>query len=154
MGFVAHHLISFTREALRGEHNASFYAAKAAEARGCATALVGGGPAQAGAGARGGVALESQAAPSDAMQQGSCATPCLRRKSRASALGRWLASLYTPRLTHFILTEGDGQSAGFRMKCRPGNRVAMAGRILRGDEPRGALSGHVLSETAGAGSPA
>ncbi len=31
MGFVAHHLIRFTREALRGEHNASFYAAKAAE---------------------------------------------------------------------------------------------------------------------------
>ena len=30
MGFVAHHLIRFTREALRGEHNASFYAAKAA----------------------------------------------------------------------------------------------------------------------------
>ena len=28
MGFVAHHLIIFTREALRGEHNASFYAAK------------------------------------------------------------------------------------------------------------------------------
>ncbi|MGY2051787.1 B12-binding domain-containing radical SAM protein [Methylobacterium sp. JK268] len=27
MGFVAHHLIRFTREALRGEHNASFYAA-------------------------------------------------------------------------------------------------------------------------------
>jgi hypothetical protein len=25
MGFVAHHLIRFTREALRGEHNASFY---------------------------------------------------------------------------------------------------------------------------------
>ncbi|MCJ2011291.1 B12-binding domain-containing radical SAM protein [Methylobacterium sp. J-076] len=33
MGFVAHHLIRFTREALRGEHNASFYAAKAAEAQ-------------------------------------------------------------------------------------------------------------------------
>jgi hypothetical protein len=28
MGFVAYHLIRFTREALRGEHNASFYAAK------------------------------------------------------------------------------------------------------------------------------
>ncbi|QRE73739.1 B12-binding domain-containing radical SAM protein [Methylobacterium aquaticum] len=28
MGFVAHHLIRFTREALRGEHNASFYAAQ------------------------------------------------------------------------------------------------------------------------------
>ncbi len=25
MGFVAHHLIKFTREALRGEQNASFY---------------------------------------------------------------------------------------------------------------------------------
>ncbi|GJD52326.1 Hopanoid C-2 methylase [Methylobacterium crusticola] len=38
MGFVAHHLIRFTREALRGEHNASFYAAqnkaKAEAARG------------------------------------------------------------------------------------------------------------------------
>ena len=58
MGFVAHHLIRFTREALRGEHNASFYAAKAAEAsEGRPRAdLVGGGPAQAGAGARGGVA--------------------------------------------------------------------------------------------------
>jgi hypothetical protein len=31
MGFVAHHLIRFTREALRGEHNASFYAARARE---------------------------------------------------------------------------------------------------------------------------
>ena len=29
MWFVCHHLIRFTREALRGEHNASFYAAKA-----------------------------------------------------------------------------------------------------------------------------
>jgi radical SAM superfamily enzyme YgiQ (UPF0313 family) len=28
MGFVAHHLICFTREALRAEHNASFYATK------------------------------------------------------------------------------------------------------------------------------
>ncbi|MDX7953101.1 radical SAM protein [Lichenihabitans sp. Uapishka_5] len=28
MGFVCHHLIRFTREALRGEHNASFYAAQ------------------------------------------------------------------------------------------------------------------------------
>ena len=25
MGFIAHHLIKFTREALRGEQNASFY---------------------------------------------------------------------------------------------------------------------------------
>jgi hypothetical protein len=25
MGFIAHHLIEFTREALRGEQNASFY---------------------------------------------------------------------------------------------------------------------------------
>jgi hypothetical protein len=33
MGFVAHHLIRFTREALRGEHNASFYAAKADQKR-------------------------------------------------------------------------------------------------------------------------
>jgi len=33
MGFVAHHLIRFTREALRGEHNASFYAAKADQAK-------------------------------------------------------------------------------------------------------------------------
>jgi len=28
MGFVAHHLIHFTREALRGHHNASFYSAR------------------------------------------------------------------------------------------------------------------------------
>ena len=32
MAFVCHHLIKFTREALRGEHNASFYAAKKAGA--------------------------------------------------------------------------------------------------------------------------
>ena len=46
MGFVAHHLIRFTREALRGEHNASFYAAKAEqrEAR-PQSAVVAGGPA-------------------------------------------------------------------------------------------------------------
>ncbi|MCW6507398.1 B12-binding domain-containing radical SAM protein [Lichenifustis flavocetrariae] len=31
MGFVCHHLIQFTREALRGEHNASFYAAQKKE---------------------------------------------------------------------------------------------------------------------------
>ena len=30
MGFVCLHLIKFTREAVRGEHNASFYAAKKA----------------------------------------------------------------------------------------------------------------------------
>ena len=30
MGFIAHHLIEFTREALRGEQNASFYSAEAA----------------------------------------------------------------------------------------------------------------------------
>jgi hypothetical protein len=29
MGFVAHHLIQFSREAIRGEQNASFYAAQA-----------------------------------------------------------------------------------------------------------------------------
>jgi hopanoid C-2 methylase len=29
MGFIAHHLIQFTREALRGEQNASYYSAKA-----------------------------------------------------------------------------------------------------------------------------
>ncbi|ACL56886.1 B12-binding domain-containing radical SAM protein [Methylobacterium nodulans] len=34
MGFVAHHLIRFTREALRGEQNASFYATKAVEQSG------------------------------------------------------------------------------------------------------------------------
>jgi hypothetical protein len=28
MAFVAHHLIQFTREALRGEQNASFYSAR------------------------------------------------------------------------------------------------------------------------------
>ena len=32
MGFVCHHLIRFTREALRGEHSASFYTAKARQA--------------------------------------------------------------------------------------------------------------------------
>jgi hopanoid C-2 methylase len=31
MGFVAHHLIQFTREALRGDHNASFYSARERE---------------------------------------------------------------------------------------------------------------------------
>jgi hypothetical protein len=29
MGFIAHHLIEFTREALRGEQNASYYSTKA-----------------------------------------------------------------------------------------------------------------------------
>jgi hypothetical protein len=29
MGFAAHHLIQFSREALRGEQNASFYSARA-----------------------------------------------------------------------------------------------------------------------------
>jgi radical SAM superfamily enzyme YgiQ (UPF0313 family) len=33
MGFVAYHLITFTREALRGDHNASFYSARARERR-------------------------------------------------------------------------------------------------------------------------
>jgi hopanoid C-2 methylase len=37
MGFIAHHLIQFTREALRGEQNASYYSTKmrdqAAESR-------------------------------------------------------------------------------------------------------------------------
>jgi hypothetical protein len=32
MGFVAHHLIQFTREALRGEQNASYYSTKVREA--------------------------------------------------------------------------------------------------------------------------
>ena len=31
MGFVAHHLIRFTREALRGDHNASFYSTRGRE---------------------------------------------------------------------------------------------------------------------------
>jgi hypothetical protein len=31
MGFVAHHLIQFSREALRGEQNASFYSARGKE---------------------------------------------------------------------------------------------------------------------------
>jgi len=31
MGFVAHHLIEFSREALRGDHNASFYSARGRE---------------------------------------------------------------------------------------------------------------------------
>ena len=34
MGFIAHHLIQFTREALRGEQNASYYSAKARSDRG------------------------------------------------------------------------------------------------------------------------
>ena len=33
MGFMAHHLIQFTREALRGDQNASFYSTRAARAR-------------------------------------------------------------------------------------------------------------------------
>ena len=32
MGFVAYHLIEFTREALRGEQNASYYSSKAVKA--------------------------------------------------------------------------------------------------------------------------
>ena len=31
MGFIAHHLIQFTREALRGEQNASYYSTKMRE---------------------------------------------------------------------------------------------------------------------------
>jgi hypothetical protein len=31
MGFVAHHLIQFSREAIRGEQNASFYSAQPRE---------------------------------------------------------------------------------------------------------------------------
>jgi hypothetical protein len=31
MGFTSHHLIQFSREALRGEQNASFYSARARE---------------------------------------------------------------------------------------------------------------------------
>jgi radical SAM superfamily enzyme YgiQ (UPF0313 family) len=34
MGFIAHHLIEFTREALRGEQNASYYSTKARDAMG------------------------------------------------------------------------------------------------------------------------
>jgi hypothetical protein len=34
IGFMAHHLIEFSREALRGEQNASFYSARQATARG------------------------------------------------------------------------------------------------------------------------
>ncbi len=41
MGFVCLHLIQFTREALRGEHNASFYAAKAAAAQVAGTSALG-----------------------------------------------------------------------------------------------------------------
>ena len=33
MGFIAHHLIQFTREALRGEQNASYYSAKSRDPR-------------------------------------------------------------------------------------------------------------------------
>jgi hypothetical protein len=32
MGFIAHHLIQFTREALRGEQNASYYSTKMRQA--------------------------------------------------------------------------------------------------------------------------
>jgi len=32
MGFIAHHLIQFTREALRGEQNASYYSTKSRKA--------------------------------------------------------------------------------------------------------------------------
>ena len=34
MGFIAHHLIQFTREALRGEQNASYYSTKSARGAG------------------------------------------------------------------------------------------------------------------------
>ncbi len=34
MGFIAHHLIEFTREALRGEQNASYYSTKMRSDRG------------------------------------------------------------------------------------------------------------------------
>ena len=33
IGFIAHHLIQFTREALRGEQNASYYSVKARDRR-------------------------------------------------------------------------------------------------------------------------
>ena len=33
MGFVGYHLIQFTREALRGEQNASFYSTRERESR-------------------------------------------------------------------------------------------------------------------------
>ena len=36
MGFIAHHLIQFTREALRGEQNASYYSTKVRRLRPCA----------------------------------------------------------------------------------------------------------------------
>jgi hypothetical protein len=39
MGFIAHHLIQFTREALRGEQNASYYSAKARDRAGQSRAM-------------------------------------------------------------------------------------------------------------------
>ncbi|WP_409564512.1 type II toxin-antitoxin system RelE/ParE family toxin [Methylobacterium sp. J-088] len=62
-----------------------------------------------------------------------------------SRFGSWQAAcqaLYTA-LHAFILTEGNGRLAGFRSKCCPGNRVALAGRIQRAPrpaEPRPAMS--------------
>jgi hypothetical protein len=34
VGFISYHLMEFSREALRGDHNASFYSARALETRG------------------------------------------------------------------------------------------------------------------------
>jgi hypothetical protein len=39
MGFIAHHLIQFTREALRGDQNASYYSTKMRETGGAARAM-------------------------------------------------------------------------------------------------------------------
>ena len=98
MGFVAHHLIRFTREALRGEQNASFYAGQGRAARsGAQPTLVAGGaalPSDLREGGIGRVGTLSRNAP--------CKLPCLRRNCRARALGRRLARLYTPRSTIFI----------------------------------------------------
>ncbi len=84
MGFVAHHLIRFTREALRGEHNASFYAAKAAEAKEARERTWW-------ENARRRFVPEREAPEPRPAQQ-----PCLRRKSRVPPLGKALAGLYTP----------------------------------------------------------
>jgi len=40
MGFTSHHLIQFSREALRGEQNASFYSARAREQTGAREAAM------------------------------------------------------------------------------------------------------------------
>jgi hypothetical protein len=61
--------------------------------------------------------------------------PCLRRKSRVPALGRALARFYKPRLTLFTSLRKTAVLAGFRSKCRPGNRTSLAGGIQGATSP-------------------